>query len=101
MAPRHRGEAPAELADGRPRGAQGLRNICIYIYIYTHVYMYVYNYMDIYIYIYIYIIRHRLNGYLARWVPSICLASSFRSCLSSEVLEDRACPAREALLLGE
>ena len=29
--------------------------------------------------------RHRLNGYLAQLVPSMCLASSFRTCLNCKV----------------
>ena len=39
------------------------------------------------IYIYIYIVRHRLNRYLAQWVPSFVIASSFRICLDSEGLK--------------
>ena len=78
-------------------------NIYIYIYIYTCV--------CIYIYIYIYIhsrmsdstasaarlspscspcltdCRHRLDGYLAQWVPSLSLASGSRNCLNCEVLK--------------
>ena len=30
--------------------------------------------------------RHRPNGYLAQWVPSIRLASSFTMCLMCDVL---------------
>ena len=59
--------------------------ICIYVYMYICMYIYlrVYTYIYIYIvsvcvYIYIYIcihmpgiFRHRLNGYLARRVPSL------------------------------
>jgi len=32
-------------------------------------------------------VRHRLNGYLAHWVPSLFLADSFRMCLECEVLK--------------
>ena len=31
-------------------------------------------------------VRHRLHGYLAQWVPSIFLASSFTRCLNCEAL---------------
>ena len=31
--------------------------------------------------------RHRLNGYFAQRLPSLFLASSFRNCLSREVLK--------------
>ena len=33
------------------------------------------------------IIRHQLNGFLAQWVPSLFLASSFRKCLNCAVLK--------------
>ena len=66
----------------------------IHLFIHVYIYIYIYTHICIYTYTYTYIpgrrgeeCRRRLSGYLAQRVPSLSLASSFRTRLNCEVLK--------------